>query len=367
MRWRCSCIGLVACVSAIAAFAWLVSRREGVCEDRNPANGGIPPAVRFVAAGIADARSKLRCARATVQHVQTTSKAVRDILRSVSQTFRLVGPIDSDDVQERRATWFLRGGELSMAVVPEQEASPGSGLRSVRIVADEDRAQVLYEYAGSQARRLGNVLAREELMPKGLWSEYEMLDPRYYAYCRGARPLDEALLDPALSASYEGDEVVDGSQCMKVALRLGEGKSRKEEYWIDTDHGYIVRRYRKLLPFHGQSYVQCESSASKLVESKGVWLPGLFEETSFLHKTLLPEYKGTDPTAMFVAGTKRAIVTEFQVDCEFPPGIFEMQWPPGTRVHDQVEGTTVVVGKDAAEKGGHAETEEVPAPPNRNQ
>lgn len=355
-------------------------------QEQAPKLHGIPAEVRFLAVGIADGRQKLRCGEAVIKETVHTPWEIAPPQRE--QT----APKPSSDKKKDRETtqiahWYYKGDNLSMLVEPDSNA-PLNPLLSIRLVADEKQAKVLEEYKPSQTqtrkslevassglpnvRRRGVVTSPEKELQEGLWQGQEFLDPRFYAYSFGGRNLDQLLLDTKLKPEYKGEEIVDGSRCMKAEIQLPEQRSGR--YWFDVEHNFLLRRFEEHQRVGKQIVLTYELFVSRIQDSEGVWMPSLIEIKRYEHwlKALPQGVRKEDVTDTPVVvnsdrlsnqgdyitpppETSQITISNFSTDCTFPTFIFTLDWPPGTRVYDAFTNKEFTVDSQPTVQKGHRE------------
>lgn len=306
----------------------------------------IPPEVRFLAAGIKHGREQITGAQAEVTYYQYTPKAVFDFLGSDPEAPKDLPQEDTE--QTETARWYYQEPYLSVMIetpVTLRE-NPRILLRHTRLVANEKQARVLYEYAELQSERgewhvyhSGSVVPTESVLSDGIWQDKAHLDPRYHAYYWGEKPLDQVFLEnhPAL----EGEEVIEGSRCLKVAVGLS--KDWQYFFWVDVDHNFLMRRGESYRSIGGKLVLAEETQVSHLLESNGVWLPGVIERKVHLwgQKVEASGIKG-DP-ALIGTSVFRTTVSDFTAGTKVPPEVFVLEWPLGTQVSDRITHRDFVV------------------------
>ncbi len=150
---------------------------------------------------------------------------------------------------------------------------------------------------------------------------------------------------------------------MKVEI---SDKILRTIYWIDTEHGFIVRRLEDYLQIAGKQVLSRELQVPRLQESNGIWMPALVESKSYWR---LPKIKrkqsdkplppsGVSPDRVEVSEDyvtlppriTRVTISDFKADCELPPGVFDLEWPIGTQVQDNINQKNFVVEPDDSQK-----------------
>lgn len=307
--------------------------------------------VRFVAAGIEDARRQLSSSQIVLSRVQTIPKeALAGFYAEEPQEAR--PRMDQDKVEAETAWWYYQEPQLCMVVKPDNNNSDqkqtDSDLVYSRLISNQTSATIFqeYEHKGEKLKTRGRFYYEgqlndpEKVMRKGMWHFYEYLDPRFYTYTDVGKPLDEILLSNKPPAEYKGEEVIEGSKCMK--LEVERYADWHEVFYIDTEHSFLIRRVQQYAGLPAKRILVGTTEASHLIESSGRWLPTLVERKDFVD--------GTGPNNTAIVQTIR--ISEFNANCQLPPEIFNVSWPIGTNVTDSVNQMSFKIvaanGKDLA-------------------
>ena len=315
--------------------------------------GAVPPQVRFLAAGIADARAKFRCGQAIVTYYSISYKEWFLALQAANHVPPGVLGKDTDDVEIRTCYWHCRVPALATDII---DAGPtGAVLSRKQLVTSGDSVRRLttQHYPGTKQPPTlqGVVLTQDTGLQNGLQKDDPLMDPRSYAFFLGARPLDQLLLDKREHASFQGEETLDASRCMKI--QTTHGLETRTVYWIDVQHGFVVRRIERYSRVNGEDVLRMRQEALRLSESGGVWLPTAIESRLFLPKKLLPQYRDIpDWTTPFTGVCSLVTISRFSTELE--PGLssaFSLPWPRGTMVQDTVTGKNYVQGAEPRANG----------------
>ena len=345
------------------------------------------PEIRYVAAGMENARSLLSPASARVTLSQFTPRQVRMLVGRIAEE-NSQETVDRESTQTAR--WYCQGDRLSMSVEPAggPDTEP---LRLVRLVADERDARILYRYARPDPETegewhladSGSILPVGGALAHGLWQTWERLDPRYWAYFDGEQPLDRELLASEPPPAFVGEEQLYDSRCMKIELWAGDAV--RVFYWIDVDHSFIIRRSELYQKVGDEMRLVREVDTSEVAESGGCWLPARVEsrfswqvkatgQAEDAGRLVAPD--NTDPTGIKVEEgiatlppvIQRVTITDFAANQPIPAEVFSLEWPLDTEVHDQITNRYFVVtalspaeyekwsvARDAGEGGAAAE------------
>lgn len=323
----------------------------------------VAPEIRVMAAGIEHNRSKFVRGQAFVNWQRKTPKEFFDFLRSSKEA-----PPDlpvSDEEMSETGRWYFYEGNLSVWRQPgtasggsngdrvqERNADVPSVLQDERLVANRDEARLLQQYraeardrdAADRKYHIGVVAPSGVVVRNGIWEDHEDLDPRYYAYYYGGQPLDQQLLGGRNPVSFAGESLIDGSQCMKAEMR--PTADSRWVFFVDRQHGYIMRRFEGYRRVKGRFLLTREVQLSNLVESGGLWVPGLVDVQDVVvlqarsgasgGPAVVGRIKIENGVAVLPAITKRVTITHFSAGVPVPPEVFILEWPVGTAVQDQI-------------------------------
>lgn len=117
-------------------------------------------------------------------------------------------------------------------------------------------------------------------------------------------------------------------------------------FWIDVQHGYVLRRAETYMRMGGKLVLLSETTVPLLSVSKGIWLPAVSEEKlavpleitkrSNPQKSVqkLGGYRVEGEILFLPAVVKRATITNFAANCNIPPEVFSVSWPLHTAIQD---------------------------------
>ena len=326
---------------------------QAVNSTNDPATNTAPPEVRFVAAGISDARGKLRRAQADVYFYKVTYK---ELLRAEETQPAAPGQLD-DKVEIQAAYWAYRDPDLAMDI---RDIDPfGSLLREKQLLANTGSIRTLFTGYEPDAQGkppvkpavTGLVLPADQGMRNGLPDGDALMDPRSWAFFENTTPLDRLFLDKREHATFQGEDVIDRSRCMKI--QLDPNPEERWLYWIDVEHGFVVRRQEVYTYVKGQAILSSKQEALRLSESGGVWLPTVIESRVFFPTAGLPGFPvAAGPSATMTGVFLIVTISGFRTDLESVPStVFSLAWPPGTAIHDLVTGKNYITGSVPQRKG----------------
>ena len=290
--------------------------------------------IRFLAAGIKNARQKSWRAHAVVTFVTETSAEANKAFAAVFKQ-ATPGTFPQTDVKTTARAWWNCNGSKLAVFFQEENAEQSQALSATvfeKIVSDGEKAKTLTLFSNpagddsSQRLRFfrGVIASADKSLDNGIWRFHQDMDPRYLAYNYDSSSfVDEILLDPSLKKLYLGQQVVEGSNCAGVevqitsdsaetsqegekALTTGDVKFASNMFytlWIDLEHDFILRKAitssggsredLQMMKTHAPQnitpaqigalsiddirIVTQKKLAPRLVESNGVWLPALVE------------------------------------------------------------------------------------------
>lgn len=337
----------------------------------------VSPEVRFVVAGIENARQQIRCGQAKVTRYEMTPREYYLLMR-LTDPQREIPKGDKDEEKTEIAYWYYQQPRLSMRVEPASAANAPARVIYDRFVSDGVTAKTLSKYDESKQKSVpapqqnepepnsiyyfGFIDDAAVVTKSGLWGQWNQIDPRFYAHYFASKPLDLLFLEKRLGAQYKGEDVVEGSRCMKVEI---SDKILRTIYWIDTEHSFVVRRLEDYLQVGGKQALSRELQVPRLQESNGIWMPALIESKSYWRLPKIKEEKGKPLPPSGVSPDRvevsedyvtlppkimRVTISNFRADCNLPPNIFEMEWPIGTQVQDHINQKNFVVELDDDQK-----------------
>lgn len=340
---------------------------------QKPTQDNIPAEVRFLAAGIQDARERLQCAQATVTSVEETPWEVALVNAADEEPHKSL----KDTVSTTNAKWYYQKPKLSLLVEPDVSDNT-IGEISERLVDDGTHIKYLQTYRtyvnkntpnsrDARYRYLGLLNYSESAIKNGLWASHKDLDPRYYAYCPLGEPLDQTLLQTDNTPIAQGKEAMGGSQCMKVQFR--RYGSKRIVCWLDLEHNFLLRRMEVYGTVSKQMVLESVLAISRLQESHGIWMPALAEIKQFSFLTDVPEIgvpivNEKEPEALNSERIKteghlsilppaitRIKISNFLVDGTIPPAAFTLEWPVGSTVQDRMLEREFIVPQTATASG----------------
>nr|MDQ2730574.1 hypothetical protein [Armatimonadota bacterium] len=155
-------------------------------------------------------------------------------------------------------------------------------------------------------------------------------------------------LDHKPNYLYKGKEEVEGSPCWKV--ESDDPKTASTIYWIDVDHGFLVRRMQAFVVLDGKLTLISEVRVPSILESNGVWVPAVHEFRYYwkvAQRAIAAKY-GTHPEPVPAPGSKdedqakpvvaidRLVISSFSANRDLPPDAFHLDWPVYTRIQNQI-------------------------------
>ena len=327
--------------------------------------------VRFVIAGIQAARTQFPRVQATLKYQLVTPKLYYERQKQMALNSRipwspeqqeklLKMPMDKRDVISS-STFSYESPNIAI----EDRADPKSIgiLRFRRIVVNGNDCYVLDQYDRNKGQSnkpndesgyysYGYIRPSNELMKNGLVDILQLSDPRYYCYFDrlGGEPIDQRLLRPEFKAAYQGEEVMYGSRCMKIEISFLQ--DAKILYWIDVEHNFLLRR-REERTYSGDDLLRDETVVPEVQESNGVWLPKAIE----IHKFLEPVKSQSGQSPEFDASKvvlTRVTISNFKAKMDIPSSTFEMKWPEGTRVRNQMTQTGFIADGEQINNGNQS-------------
>lgn len=341
----------------------------------------VAPEVRFVAAGIANARQQLHCGQVTVTRTRVESKEIAAFMRLLTGEATET-KVDVNQETRETAQWRWQESKLSL-LVNFDRFNPREIRRSERIVSDGRVATILTEYENPAhlehgIYHRGTIAPAETVLKDGIYLFHAEFDPRFEAYydhynIAGQKPLDELFLQSKPPAVFKGEETLEGSRCMKIEIMnfgLGAPQGAPTHYWIDIEHGFLLRRQEEQSVVGqklGQKALNWEVRVPRLIENNGVWLPAEVERKRTFNfdadklranekrRIPLESYKFEGRIAFFPPNVERITFSEFKADCDLPPDAFILKWPVGTSVQDKFTQKTFKVEEEQIQGKNQAE------------
>ena len=326
--------------------------------------------VRFVAAGIQSGRQQFQNAEATITIESNTPRQYFDRQRSIaegpnspltsSQKAQILKQLPtSDQKSSRSAQYFYKSP--SLYIKTHEDLKIPQILRSESVVVNADRTFVLREYDQQKGQSkksddesgfysFGFIMPSADILNNGLVRDFEAFDPRSYAYFEypGGQPLDELLLRADRVPVYQGEDLIDGSRCMKVEISFAQ--DAKILYWIDIEHNFLLRRREERIFVGDELLLYNDTRVPRVQESHGLWLPAIVEKRQFLDPVKLDAGQSpeVDPSKVVVT---RVTISDFKANTEIPASTFVMKWPKGTNVRNQITQTGFVADGEQTDEG----------------
>lgn len=311
--------------------------QEGLSQQASKTNSpsatNVSAQVRFIALGIKNSREQLQNAQCVVDYQQITPIRVQDYIASRVNTRAgqsvMTTKASTDEKLKERAWWFYRSPQLSTIVqLDPDQGNARAYMNFDHLVADENNALTLQKYSripGNSSYYMGVISRKDDIVKNGLWTSYAHLDPRFYSHCAYSTvgvPLDEVLLEGKYPTEFRGEISIYGSRCMQVELI--RSADYHELYTIDVDHNYIVRQVAIYASMNGQKSPILDAEIPNIIKSEDFWMPS---------NIIVKQYVGDD--GEFV--TQSVNISEFKINPEFSPFVFEMNWPFGTTIENSVD------------------------------
>lgn len=321
------------------------------------------PKVRFAAIGMRDARERLVNIQALVTYHSERPKLYYERENMAMQNPLL--PISPDEkarfakapVAARETTSVSRFYYKDPSIFIESMIDPKVSAiqRSRSVIINDHRAFLLdhYDENKGQSQKLndesgfynfGFIRPAKDVLTDGLVNNFHLSDPRFYAYFDNLwdKSIDEQLLLPESKAVYQGEELINGSRCMKIEVSFLQ--DAKIIYWLDVEHDFLLRR-REERTYKGEDMLREETVVPQVQESNGVWLPISVEIRQFLDLVKSQPGQSPDVDASKVV-LLRTTFSEFKTNIDIPDSTFVMKWPKGTNVRNQINQTGFVAGTD---------------------
>lgn len=324
--------------------------------------------VRFVVAGVQAARVQFPRVQATLKYQLATPKLYYERQKQIALNPHFaLSPGQKKQVlkmqtNDREVTSLSTFSYEAPNVAIEHRADPkvAAILRFDRVVVKGNLAYALEQYDKQEGQSnkpndesgyysFGYIRPSTEIMKDGLIDNSQLSDPRYYCYYDrlGNEPIDQRLLRPDFKAVYRGEEVMNGSRCMKVEVSFLQ--DAKILYWIDVEHNFLLRR-REERTYDGEDLLRDETIVPEVQESNGVWLPKTIEIREFLDpvKAKVGQSPEVDPSKVVLT---RVTISDFKANTDIPTSTFVMKWPKGTNVRNQITQTGFVADGEQTNKG----------------
>jgi hypothetical protein len=339
---------------ACALILWTVASCPSLsAQERQPDDGvSRSPAaeIRFIAAGIENARSVVRCARANVSRYQLTPVEIFDDLRSSDPSSQGMNLPTATEEKVTTARWYFQRPRWLLTV--ETDAKDPSILRSQTLAVNGSQASILQEYdeSGNHPKKaksddtryaMGAIVPAQDTVKDGIGQAgFEYLDPRAYAYFLfpGGRTLEQVLLKSDPAAVIRGEEIIGNSRCTKIEVWLT--RNRQGFLWIDVDHGFLLRRIEENIRRGDKMLLSRHVEVPQIVSSNDIWFPALVEERRlfYLQHVLNPQQE-LRPVVIL----NRITITGFKTDCDLPGDELSIRWPVGTRIQDTINQRQLIV------------------------
>lgn len=331
-----------------------ISQQETLPSNGSALKSQISAEVRFVVAGIEHYREEIHFGQALVIRHEKFPKALLLLLKATHDAQPDETPDFSTDAKEQEKTqtaqWVYQQPKLSMLVKPFAN-NPQEFLQSEHLVTDGKQVKILEEYVDEvpghkgqfKSRYVGTISHVETVLANNVWKSWNELDPRVLAYYHGDKPLDRLFLEVTPPPLYRGESSIAGSRCM--SLELDRPKGYQLQFWIDVDHGFIIRRTELRQLQNNRPILLMESQVSQIIKSGDIWLPGLIESKSYIQ--LRVTEAGGKISSRTISIDRTITVSNFEVSGEMKPESFTLKWPRGTSVHDDINDKAYIVGSEA--------------------
>lgn len=328
----------------------------------------IAPEVRFVAAGVQNAREQFRRAQAVITYHSKRPKLYFERQRAIALNPHVRLPPSlrerllkaPTDPRETTSTSLFYYEAPNIFIEKQTDPKVAINIRSESVVIDANRAYVLelYDEKEGQSKQsndksgyysFGYIRPRNEMLENGLVKYAKLSDPRYYSYFDhlGGEPLDQRFLRADFLPTYQGEEVLNGSRCMKIEVSFLQ--DAKILYWIDVEHSFLLRRREERVNVGNEYLLSLETIVPQVQESNGIWLPTTVETREFLDPVKAEPGKSpeVDPSKVVFS---RTTISDFKANIDIPTNTFVMKWPIGTNVKNQITQDKFVAGEDNNQK-----------------
>jgi hypothetical protein len=336
-----------------------------------------------VIAGLRSYREKvdgLRCLRATVVRYNSTPREINLLLHASDAPTGRFAPAGRDEETLDTARWYFQEARLSVLTEHATNNSEAARMRYRRLVVDGERALLLKGYdtelpAVPGGRSVvpfeGMIAPRQNVLVNGVFVEARELSPHIIAlqgFGPRDQPLDQVLLNSDPPPVY-AEDVLYGSRCATVRLRSAQGI--ETSYWIDKEHGFAIRQMEVRAPMGGKMVVVNRMQVPRLAKGDGLWLPALMEIKNYWPLRATKADKtgsvqnlkeglakiGIAPGRIRMEGdiaflppiVTRVTMSDLETGCDAPSRAFDLIWPQGTAVQDQITGKTF---RSGAPSGG---------------
>lgn len=244
----------------------------------------------FLSSSQADDQKKQRDIQPELAYIayglsNTFEKMTSFSVNSSYQSFR-PAKFDEDNVDTKSsytAHLNIKDGLTSQEVnVEPSRYNTSSSIR--RIYSDGKIAKILFTRLQNTKVEFNGLVSEGVIQPStsvmskhGIWETFEKADPRLPMFFIGSQNLlSDVILHSKANVSYEGEVTYDGSKCMRVNV-TPESKMSKDEYWVDVDHGFIIRKVNSFRIADGVATKLLSLESSGLLESSGFWIPSVVD------------------------------------------------------------------------------------------
>ena len=318
----------------VALIVFVANRQQTPAQGQQE-KAQISSQIAFVAAGMEDARKKIKSSSAVIKYDQFTPKEFFALENKQILPLTNVEPEEKkDQVITINANWYIQGPKLSMRMEPHDADEDIPFYR--RIVANQKQVRSLSSPYANDLGQVpinpsGIIYTPEEMVTNGIIRDLMYLDPRYYAYYRNLTPLDELILDEKWKPTFEGETNLYESRCMKVSLKFDA--LRQFSFWIDVEHDFLIRRVEISHQEAGRKKLDSEQNVPLLTADNGVWFPSLVETKEYYANeanSAQPKTPGNNVELKPIV--KRFAVSDFKANRPIDSTVFSLDWPVGTLV-----------------------------------
>lgn len=281
--------------------------------------------LKYISAGMNNSYELMSTARATVSYHQLTPKGIFGDNNAREDVYNEL--------------WAVNGNSTSVSInFPEN----GKDIHAMTqlLFSSGGIAKNLYGTTKKSKDGKSNVIeykgviqsSSSVLSSLGMWRAFEDADPRNILFSNGGpRLFSSIILDPRASAQVQGEDNYNGSHCVKIRI-TPQNTRGYDMYWIDEDHGFIIRKVNSFRENKGNLVKVIELNSADLLESNGSWIP------SFSEFRMGPSLD----TIGSIQIIRRLRYSEFRTGSSAEPDVMEFKWPVGTVINDIVNQKTLV-------------------------
>ena len=299
--------------------------------------------VRYIAAGINNARHQVECGQLSANYYQFTPKESMVKFDSQGKISAVEGAVD----KERIDKISLEYDKTRLHTKILYQGYNSSPSRVENLVVQQGKAQFFseYKYIGQNRAdsvrifREGVIALSDDILEDGFWRNHQYWDPRAYVYAVGTMPLDKFFLNSVPAVTFAGTDTWRGSRCMKLKRNTGEDSYLV--YWIDVEHSFLLRRIESYLREGNENLLGGEMQVPRLIESNSTWFPAEIEVKTYWNVTGVVPDKGNGSARRPII--RRLTVENLQTKCDFPIGTFDFDWPLNTLISDEIQQKTFFV------------------------